>query len=166
MEKTDNKQMMTYEAYTNVVVLPPPPYRHAEEHRCSHKYTVFKRAAILFTSFLSIILSIGLTIMTIFSYESELHHSSADYNTLSSPKIMLARRSGGPFVEKGYFWIVVAIAIVLFILISICATYWCCRGSFENPLCFPCYALACCGIIQCAEVCCAGAIGGAAMADS
>ncbi|KAK9768248.1 hypothetical protein K7432_001270 [Basidiobolus ranarum] len=62
------------------------------------------------------------------------------------------------FTQHGYHWIVIGIAIALFIIIVFAMTYWCCRGAFQNPLCCPCYTLACCGAIQCAECCCLGTI--------
>jgi len=55
------------------------------------------------------------------------------------------------FVHRKLYLIVVFVGLVLVLLAAICFSYWCCRGVFENPLCFPCYICAWCGCMSCLE---------------
>ncbi|KAJ3828215.1 hypothetical protein F5880DRAFT_988445 [Lentinula raphanica] len=43
------------------------------------------------------------------------------------------------------YLIIVFVGLFLVVILGICLSAWCCRGSFENPLCCPCYLCACCG---------------------
>ncbi|OJT09179.1 hypothetical protein TRAPUB_14389 [Trametes pubescens] len=55
------------------------------------------------------------------------------------------------FINRKYYLIVVFVGLFLVVLAAICLSAWCCRGSFENPLCCPCYLCACCGGLACLE---------------
>jgi len=41
--------------------------------------------------------------------------------------------------------------VLLCIVLAICIASCCCRDAFRNPICCPCYTLACCGCLGCLE---------------
>ncbi|KAF9266601.1 hypothetical protein L218DRAFT_78231 [Marasmius fiardii PR-910] len=49
------------------------------------------------------------------------------------------------FVDRKLYLIVIFVGLVIVVILGICLAAWCCKGSFENPLCCPCYLCACCG---------------------
>jgi len=55
------------------------------------------------------------------------------------------------FTQNKYYLIVVFVGLFLVLIAGIMLSFWCCRGSFENPLCCPCYLCACCGGLACLE---------------
>ncbi|KAE9397520.1 hypothetical protein BT96DRAFT_71295 [Gymnopus androsaceus JB14] len=57
----------------------------------------------------------------------------------------------GTFVNHKLYLIIVFVGLFLVVILGICLSAWCCRGSFENPLCCPCYLCACCGGLGCLE---------------
>jgi len=72
--------------------------------------------------------------------------------------ILLPRQTTGgstssqdPFVGRKLYLVVVIVGIFLVIVLGIMLSAWCCRGSFQNPLCCPCYLCACCGGLACLE---------------
>ncbi|KAF8129834.1 hypothetical protein EV363DRAFT_1219624 [Boletus edulis] len=61
--------------------------------------------------------------------------------------------SGGQssFTQHKLYLIIVFVGLALVLVAGIMLSFWCCKGSFENPLCCPCYLCACCGGIVCLE---------------
>lgn len=59
--------------------------------------------------------------------------------------------SSSPFVQNKLYLIVAIVGFVVVVILGIMLSAWCCRGSFENPLCCPCYLCACCGGLACLE---------------
>ncbi|KAI1793693.1 hypothetical protein LXA43DRAFT_885059 [Ganoderma leucocontextum] len=59
--------------------------------------------------------------------------------------------SSSTFVNHKYYLIIIFVGLFLVVLAGICLSAWCCRESFENPLCCPCYLCACCGGLACLE---------------
>ncbi|KIK56490.1 hypothetical protein GYMLUDRAFT_782470 [Collybiopsis luxurians FD-317 M1] len=55
------------------------------------------------------------------------------------------------FVNRKFYLIVIFVGLLVVVILGICLSAWCCRGSFENPLCCPCYLCACCGGLACLE---------------
>ncbi|KAI9566617.1 hypothetical protein HD554DRAFT_2115099 [Boletus coccyginus] len=55
------------------------------------------------------------------------------------------------FTQDKLYLIVVFVGLFLVLIAGIMLSYWCCRGSFQNPLCCPCYLCACCGGLACLE---------------
>ncbi|KAJ8072748.1 hypothetical protein PM082_016307 [Marasmius tenuissimus] len=55
------------------------------------------------------------------------------------------------FISRKYYLIVIFVGLVVVVLLGICLSFWCCKSSFENPLCCPCYLCACCGGLACLE---------------
>ncbi|KAK7448070.1 hypothetical protein VKT23_013826 [Stygiomarasmius scandens] len=55
------------------------------------------------------------------------------------------------FVDRKYYLIIIFVGLVLVVILGICLSAWCCKSSFENPLCCPCYLCACCGGLACLE---------------
>ncbi|KAI6162659.1 hypothetical protein EDD17DRAFT_1574017, partial [Pisolithus thermaeus] len=49
------------------------------------------------------------------------------------------------------YLIVIFVGLLLVVAAAIVLSFWCCKGSFENPLCCPCYLCACCGGLACLE---------------
>ncbi|KAJ3716018.1 hypothetical protein FB446DRAFT_742710 [Lentinula raphanica] len=62
-----------------------------------------------------------------------------------------ATDDNGTFVNNKLYLIIVFVGLFLVVILGICLSAWCCRGSFENPLCCPCYLCACCGGLACLE---------------
>ncbi|KAL5641533.1 hypothetical protein ACGC1H_001874 [Rhizoctonia solani] len=66
-----------------------------------------------------------------------------------------------PFIKNKLYLIVVFVGLFVCLILAILLSAWCCKGSFENPLCCPCYLCACCGGLACLEcigcgLCCEG----------
>jgi len=55
------------------------------------------------------------------------------------------------FVKNKFYLIVALVGLAVVLLLGICLSAWCCKESFENPLCCPCYLCACCGGLACLE---------------
>ena len=51
------------------------------------------------------------------------------------------------------YLIVIFVGLFLCLVLGVMLSAWCCRGSFENPLCIPCYLCACCGGLGAFMVC-------------
>ncbi|KAG7089785.1 hypothetical protein E1B28_011436 [Marasmius oreades] len=73
-----------------------------------------------------------------------------------------ASNGNNSFVNRKLYLIVIFVGLLLVVIMGICLAAWCCKGSFENPLCCPCYLCACCGGLACLEcigcgLCCEGA---------
>ncbi|KAH7345272.1 hypothetical protein B0J17DRAFT_624465 [Rhizoctonia solani] len=66
-----------------------------------------------------------------------------------------------PFVKNKLYLIVIFVGLFVCLILGILLAAWCCKGSFENPLCCPCYLCACCGGLACLQciscgLCCEG----------
>ncbi|KAH9940041.1 uncharacterized protein BXZ73DRAFT_99036 [Epithele typhae] len=59
--------------------------------------------------------------------------------------------NGNSFVDNKLYLIVIFVGLFLVVLGGICLSAWCCKSSFQNPLCCPCYLCACCGGLACLE---------------
>jgi len=59
--------------------------------------------------------------------------------------------SGSSFIKNKLYLVVLIVGLVIVIGLGIMLSFWCCRGSFDNPLCCPCYLCACCGGLVCLE---------------
>ncbi|KAF8344632.1 hypothetical protein F5887DRAFT_256443 [Amanita rubescens] len=59
--------------------------------------------------------------------------------------------NSGSFVHNKLYLIIIFVGIAVVVILGISLTFWCCRGSFRNPLCCPCYLCACCGGLACLE---------------
>ncbi|KAM6499913.1 hypothetical protein JOM56_005421 [Amanita muscaria] len=59
--------------------------------------------------------------------------------------------NSSPFVQNKLYLIVAIVGFVVVVILALMLSAWCCRGSFENPLCCPCYLCACCGGLVCLE---------------
>ncbi|KAJ7203819.1 hypothetical protein GGX14DRAFT_461257 [Mycena pura] len=55
------------------------------------------------------------------------------------------------FTRHKLYLIVIFVGLVVVLILGIMLSAWCCRGSFDNPLCCPCYLCACCGGLACLE---------------
>ncbi|CAE7231690.1 unnamed protein product [Rhizoctonia solani] len=65
------------------------------------------------------------------------------------------------FVKNKLYLIVIFVGLFVCLILAIMLSAWCCKSSFENPLCCPCYLCACCGGLACLEciscgLCCEG----------
>ncbi|KAF9490967.1 hypothetical protein BDN71DRAFT_1453638 [Pleurotus eryngii] len=49
------------------------------------------------------------------------------------------------FTRNKLYLIVLFVGLLVVIILGIMLSAWCCKSSFENPLCCPCYLCACCG---------------------
>nr|GAT54580.1 predicted protein [Mycena chlorophos] len=59
--------------------------------------------------------------------------------------------NGSTFTKHKLYLIVVFVGLFVVLILGIMLSAWCCRESFENPLCCPCYLCACCGGLACLE---------------
>jgi len=59
-------------------------------------------------------------------------------------------------VDNKLYLIIIFAGLLFVIILAIMLSAWCCRESFENPLCCPCYLCACCGGLACLECICCG----------
>jgi len=66
-------------------------------------------------------------------------------------KRAVGNSNGSTLVDKKYYLIIVFVGLVLVLIAGLCLSAWCCKGSFQNPLCCPCYLCACCGGLACLE---------------
>jgi hypothetical protein len=68
--------------------------------------------------------------------------------------------SGSAFTNQK-LWIIIVVVVgisglfmmltsglIIVLALGICVAAWCCKGAFRNPLCCPCYTLACCGCLS------------------
>ncbi|KAJ7050969.1 hypothetical protein C8F01DRAFT_1377264 [Mycena amicta] len=59
--------------------------------------------------------------------------------------------SGSTFTKHKLYLIVIFVGLLVVLVLGVMLAAWCCKGSFENPLCCPCYLCACCGGLACLE---------------
>ncbi|KAJ7214262.1 hypothetical protein B0H12DRAFT_1155563 [Mycena haematopus] len=59
--------------------------------------------------------------------------------------------TGSSFTKHKLYLIVIFVGLLAVVILGIMLSAWCCKGSFENPLCCPCYLCACCGGLACLE---------------
>jgi len=59
--------------------------------------------------------------------------------------------TGSSFTHRKLYLIVIFVGLFLVLVLGVMLSAWCCRGSFENPLCCPCYLCACCGGLACLD---------------
>ncbi|KAK7002426.1 hypothetical protein R3P38DRAFT_3042927 [Favolaschia claudopus] len=55
------------------------------------------------------------------------------------------------FTRRKLYLIVIFVGLFVVVILGIMLAAWCCKGSFQNPLCCPCYLCACCGGLACLE---------------
>jgi len=59
--------------------------------------------------------------------------------------------NNGSFVHNKLYLIIVFVGLFIVFILAIMLSAWCCRGSFNNPLCCPCYTCALCGGLACLD---------------
>ncbi|KAJ6506726.1 hypothetical protein C8R45DRAFT_510389 [Mycena sanguinolenta] len=59
--------------------------------------------------------------------------------------------TGSSFTKHKLYLIVIFVGLFVVVILGVMLSAWCCKGSFENPLCCPCYLCACCGGLACLE---------------
>lgn len=59
--------------------------------------------------------------------------------------------NGGTFTHNKLYLIVIFVGLLVVLVLGVMLSAWCCKGSFKNPLCCPCYLCACCGGLACLE---------------
>ncbi|KAF8797825.1 hypothetical protein BYT27DRAFT_6925634 [Phlegmacium glaucopus] len=64
--------------------------------------------------------------------------------------------TGNMFIHNKLYLIVLFVGLFVVLILGIMLSAWCCKGSFSNPLCCPCYLCACCGGLVCLECICCG----------
>ncbi|KAF8839234.1 hypothetical protein BDN67DRAFT_970375, partial [Paxillus ammoniavirescens] len=62
-----------------------------------------------------------------------------------SGSILGKRQTSSSFTNNKLYLIIIFVGLLLVLVAGIMLSFWCCKGSFENPLCCPCYLCACCG---------------------
>ncbi|KAJ8579426.1 hypothetical protein M405DRAFT_835832 [Rhizopogon salebrosus TDB-379] len=70
---------------------------------------------------------------------------------ISLGKRQTTTSSSSSFTSNKLYLIIIFVGLFLVLIASIMLSFWCCKGSFENPLCCPCYLCACCGGLACLE---------------
>ncbi|KAF8989447.1 hypothetical protein BDQ17DRAFT_462913 [Cyathus striatus] len=103
--------------------------------------------------FLLHLLAITTLLFGVLAVTCFVHASSIDWSALFTWDGMgegLVRRAAdgttdGAFTNRKLYLIIVFVGLFVVVILGIMLSAWCCRGSFENPLCCPCYLCACCG---------------------
>ncbi|KAJ3744081.1 hypothetical protein DFH05DRAFT_1148888 [Lentinula detonsa] len=138
----------------------PPPYTNRHDHSqldqmndsCSspHQCTDTQRchASRLRRAILPIIIAL-VSLGGLLALSCALHGFIGAEDT--GALLKRATGSNGTFVNNKLYLIIVFVGLFLVVILAICLSAWCCRGSFENPLCCPCYLCACCGGLACLE---------------
>ncbi|OAX34136.1 hypothetical protein K503DRAFT_468531 [Rhizopogon vinicolor AM-OR11-026] len=116
----------------------------SSSHRACHKARL--RRVILPIALL--LLSLGA--LLVMSYCSEVSDLLDVLGLGNGHGISLGKRqsttsSTSSFTSKKLYLIIVFVGLFLVLIAAIMLSFWCCKGSFENPLCCPCYLCACCG---------------------
>ncbi|KIN99218.1 hypothetical protein M404DRAFT_1004895 [Pisolithus tinctorius Marx 270] len=136
--------------YYNYVDESQAPCRcsQARSHRTCHKARLRKMLGPILLTLLvlgGIILVWCMTDMDLFG---------AVFGGDGDPLSLVKRQSsssGSSFTNNKLYLIVIFVGLFLVVIAAIMLSFWCCRGSFENPLCCPCYLCACCGGLACLE---------------
>jgi len=127
----------------------------ATSHRACHKsrlrqlllpafISVVTIAAIIFVSCINDLIALGV-------------FDSGDGALGLGKRALGARDSSGTgtgdssFVNNKLYLIIIFVGLFLVLIFAIMLSAWCCRGSFENPCCCPCYLCACCGGLACLD---------------
>jgi len=58
---------------------------------------------------------------------------------------------GNKFIHNKLYLIVIFVGLFVLVILGIMLSACCCKASFRNPLCCPCYLCACCGGLACLE---------------
>jgi len=124
--------------------------QHSEHHTChNHRFRRFfapvMTACFLFVAAVLLISCFGENAWAGIA-SGLVPRATTDDNTFISHKIYIAVIIGG---------------LIVVVILAIMLSAWCCKGSFQNPLCCPCYLCACCGGLACLEcigcgLCCEG----------
>jgi len=62
-----------------------------------------------------------------------------------------ASSGNSSFLNNKLYIILIVVGLFLVLVFAIMLSAWCCRESFENPCCCPCYLCACCGGLACLD---------------
>ncbi|KAN0078048.1 hypothetical protein V8E55_010105 [Tylopilus felleus] len=100
------------------------------------------------------LLAVGGTLVISCVYDIDLFdlvNLGADMSGSPLGKRQSVTNGQSTFTRQKLYLIIVFVGLFLVLMGGVMLSYWCCRGSFENPLCFPCYLCACCGGLACLE---------------
>ncbi|KAJ7279492.1 hypothetical protein C8J57DRAFT_1570241, partial [Mycena rebaudengoi] len=61
----------------------------------------------------------------------------------SSPRC--SSSSASPGCSRSIYLIVIFVGLLVVLILGVMLSAWCCKGTFENSCCCPCYLCACCG---------------------
>ncbi|KAI6116646.1 hypothetical protein EDD16DRAFT_1048682 [Pisolithus croceorrhizus] len=121
----------------------------ARSHRACHKARLRK----MLGPILLVLLVLGAVILVWCMTDTDLFETvlGGDGDPLSLFKRQSTSSSGSSFTKNKLYLIVIFVGLLLVVAAAIMLSFWCCKGSFENPLCCPCYLCACCGGLACLE---------------
>ncbi|KDN42915.1 hypothetical protein RSAG8_06441, partial [Rhizoctonia solani AG-8 WAC10335] len=137
----------------------PAPESQSQGGCCGKKKCHARRLRVLLPALLVIL---TLASLAIWLWCSDGMSDLADVgSTLWKRQSSSASSGESSFVKNKLYLIVVFVGLFVCLVLAIMLSAWCCKGSFENPLCCPCYLCACCGGLACLEcigcgLCCEG----------
>jgi len=141
---------------------PSPPSYASHDCECTngphHECHKSRRRQWLITvSLIFSITAIAIILISCIHDLASLGVFGADDGVLGLAKRALGARdtsgtdNGSSFVNNKLYLIIVFVGLFLVLVFAIMLSAWCCRSSFQNPCCCPCYLCACCGGLACLD---------------
>ncbi|CEL57446.1 hypothetical protein RSOLAG1IB_02185 [Rhizoctonia solani AG-1 IB] len=133
----------------------PPPAPQGASGCCSKNKCHAHRLKVLLPALLALL---TLASLAVWFWCSE---GMSDLATDVGSTLWKRQSQESSFVKNKLYLIVIFVGLFLCLVLGILLSAWCCKGSFENPLCCPCYLCACCGGLACLQclscgLCCEG----------
>ncbi|CAE6523963.1 unnamed protein product [Rhizoctonia solani] len=139
-------------------ICPPPQSQGGGGGCCGKNKCHSRRLRVLLPALLALVTIASLALWLWCSDGTDL---AADVGTLLWKRQSSSSSGDTPFVKNKLYLIVIFVGLLVVLILAIMLSAWCCKSSFENPLCCPCYLCACCGGLACLEcigcgLCCEG----------
>jgi hypothetical protein len=124
---------------------------------CCHARNASRRAKLL----RAVVLSVAASLFIILSFAILAATCPGVHSLLKRQSTDNSNNDNNTFVND-HLWIIIVcvvgnsyavwtradhLGVVLCLLLAICVAGCCCQESFRNPICCPCYTLACCGCL-------------------
>ncbi|KDQ49179.1 hypothetical protein JAAARDRAFT_212312 [Jaapia argillacea MUCL 33604] len=131
---------------------------HSQVHTDSHSHHSCHQSRfwrILFPALLSLFGLVALSVFALIQYPALGSLLGLDdgefYTGLAKRAVGDTTGNQSTFASHKLYLIVIFVGLVVVLVLGVMLSFWCCKGSFENPLCCPCYLCACCGGLACLE---------------
>jgi len=147
-----------FDHYHDEKSLNPPSYTSHDcecenPHNTCHKSRLYR---LLIPAILSVVMIATIIFVSCIKDLAALGVFGPDEGVIGLGKQALGARdttgsNNGSFLNNKLYLIVIFVGLFLVLILAIMLSAWCCRGSFENPCCCPCYLCACCGGLACLD---------------